>query len=183
MMTLEQLNKLHIEGAIGKLSDGNIKKFLLSCIDMFPEYFWTVPASNSKYHPEDERKLGGLVLHVRRLCVLTEEVVRLHELNLWERDVLLASCILHDSYARGIPPNVKQASDPFHPSYPEFMFPFNAFADRYIERRVYEEIMECVSAHSGRWSTNKLLRSNKKLPMLFHMIDYIGSRENIIVKV
>jgi hypothetical protein len=182
-MTLDEINKIYIDGEIGKLTDGNIKNFLLSCTPLFPEYFWTVPASVSKYHPEDERKLGGLVLHVRRLCRLTEEFVRMHSLNLWERDVLLSASILHDSFARGIPPYVKESSDPFHPSYVEYMFPFNAFADRYIERRVYDEIMECVSAHSGQWSTNKSLRSDRKLPVIFHTIDYLASRPNIIVSI
>lgn len=182
-MTTEEISKVYIDGEIGKLSDGNIKKFLLSCTSRFPDYFWTAPASVSKYHPEDERKLGGLVLHVRRLCRLTEDVVRMHSLNMWERDVLLSAAILHDSFARGIPPAVKESSDPFHPVYVEYMFPFNAFADRYIERKVYDEIMECVASHSGRWSTNKILQSNRKLPVLFHTIDYLGSRSNIKIDI
>lgn len=181
-MELHQINKLLIEGEIAKLHDGNIKKFLISCIDRFPDYFWEAPASNSKYHPDDERKPGGLVLHVRRLCKLTEDMVRLHGLNLWERDILLASCVLHDSFARGIPPRVSNGSDPFHPVYVQYQFPFNADADRFIERRVYEEIMECVSSHQGPWSPNLMLTSNRKLPVIFQTIDYIGSREHVKIE-
>ena len=178
-MELKDINKLHIEGEISKLTDSNVRKFLLSCVDRFPDYFWEAPSSNSKYHLEDERSPGGLVLHIRRLVRMTEHMVRFHNLNAWERDILLSACILHDSFSRGIPPRTLTFSDPLHPVYVEYMFPFNADADRFIERKVYEEIMECVSSHQGRFSPNLLLRSNRKLPMIFQMIDYIGSRENI----
>lgn len=178
-MELKEISKLHIEGELEKLTDGNIKKFLISSIDRFPDYFWEAPASNSKYHPKDERQPGGLVLHVRRLIRLTEHMVRFYNLNAWERDVLISACILHDSFSRGIPPRTLNYTDPLHPVYVEYMFPFNADADRFIEKRVYDEIMECVSSHLGRFSPNKLLQSNKKLPMIFQLIDYIGSRENV----
>ena len=183
IMTQKQINRLYIEGEIRKVSDGNIQKFLFACIDKFPEYFWTVPASVRDYHPEDEREEGGLVLHVRRLCKLTDDIVRMYELNMWERDILLSSCILHDAFSRGIPPNVRKSSDQLHPIYPEIMFPYNAFADRYIkDRRIYDEIMECVVSHMGRFSVSQSLRSNKKLPMLFHMMDYISSRTYIRIE-
>lgn len=181
-MEPSEVNKILIEGEIGKLSDGNIKKFLISCIDRFPDYFWEAPASNTKYHQEEERKPGGLVLHVRRLFRLTEDMVRLHNLNLWERDILLSACVLHDSFARGIPPRTLNYSDPLHPVYVAYSFPFNADADRFIERKVYEEIMECVSSHQGPWSPNEMLKSNRKLPVIFQTIDYIGSREHIKIE-
>jgi len=178
-MTPKEVNKLFIEGEIAKLHDGNIKKYLISCIDRFPDYFWEAPASNRRYHPEDERKEGGLVLHVRRLCRLTEDMARLHSLNAWERDILLSACILHDSFSRGIPPRTLTYSDPLHPVYVPHVFVFNADADRFIERRVYDEIMECVLSHQGPWSPNEMLKSNRKLPVIFQTIDYIGSREHI----
>lgn len=179
-MELEQITRLYIEGEIRKVSDGNIQKFLFSAIDKFPDYFWTAPASIRDYHPEDEREPGGLVLHVRRLCKLTEDLVRMYELNLWEKDILIAACILHDAFARGIPPNVRHASDQLHPLYPEIMFPYNAFADRFIkDKRIYDEIMECVACHQGRFGPSNMLRSNRKLPTLFQLVDYIGSRTYI----
>lgn len=177
------INKLLIEGEIRKITGADIQDFLFSAIEDFPEYFWEVPASRSKYHYPDEREKGGLVLHVRRLCKLTDDIVRMYELNKWERDVLLAACILHDSFSRGIPPNIKNASDALHPFYPELMFPYNAYADRYLkDERVYDEIMSCVASHSGRFSPIKSVISNKKLPTIFHMMDYIASRDYIKIE-
>lgn len=182
-MDLKEVNKIFIEGEIRKISDAGVQDFMFAAIKDFPEYFWTVPASRSKYHYPDERQDGGLVLHVRRLCKLTDDVVRMYRLNLWEKDVLIAASILHDSFSRGIPPNVKNASDPMHPYYPEMMFPYNAYADRYIkDHRIYEEIMTCVASHMGQWSPIKSAVSNKKLPTIFHMMDYIASRDYIKVE-
>jgi hypothetical protein len=184
-MELKEINKIFIEGEIrNKVTDAGIKDFLFAAINDFPDYFWTAPASRSKYHYPDERQEGGLVLHVRRMCKLTEDIVRMYELTLWEKDVLIAACILHDSFSRGIPPNVKNASDPLHPFYPEMMFPYNAYADRFIkDQRIYDEIMTCVASHMGRFSVVKSVVSNKKLPAMFHMIDYIASRTYVKIEI
>lgn len=183
MMTAAEINKLYIQGEAAKVSDKSLERFLLAAIDKFPDYFWTAPASISKHHPPDEREPGGLVLHTRRLCKLADDISRLHALNFWEKDVLIASCILHDSFARGLPNEVKTHSDPMHPLYPEFMFPYNAFADRYIkDKRIYDEIMLCVTSHLGRFSFSESMKSTKKLPLLFQLIDYVGSRDYIKIE-
>lgn len=176
-----ETNKLRIEQEMEKVADGNIFDFLKAAVEKFPDYFWEAPASNGKYHPPDERVRGGLVLHVRRLCALVDIMVRFHGLNLWERDVLIAACILHDSFARGVPPQTSNFSVAMHPLFPRQEFPFNGFADRFITRNIYDEIMECVESHMGPFSPSPLLQSKKKLPMLFQLIDHIGSRENVIV--
>lgn len=164
-----------------------LKNFLYQCVDKFPGYFWTAPASVQKYHYPDEREDGGLVLHTLRLCKLTEDMVRFHQLNYWENNVLIASCILHDSFARGVPPKDINISDPLHPIYVGLMFPYNAFADRFLPGKegklIYEEIMECVTSHLGQWSPARLLHSNRKLPSIFQTIDYIGSRTYIKVDI
>lgn len=182
-MSDSDTNRLRIEQEIEKVTEGGMFDFLKASLDRFPDYFWDAPASNGKYHPPDERQKGGLVLHVRRLCNLTETFVRFYSLNLWERDVLLAACILHDAFARGVPPNTANFSVAMHPLYPRQELPFNGFADKFLKENVYEEVMECVESHMGPWSPSPLLYSKKKLPTIFQLIDHIGSRENIIVEI
>lgn len=183
LLTIE-INKTFIVEEIKKISNSNIQEFLIEALKEFPEYFWTSPASIDKYHYPDERNKGGLVLHIRRLCKLIESFVVMQELNMWERDVLLAAAIFHDSFCRGIPPDTKGYSDPFHPLYPAERFPYNGYADRFIkDKKIYDEIMECVVSHSGKYSVHPILQSKKKLAMLFHMVDYIASRDYIMIKV
>jgi hypothetical protein len=177
-------NKIFIEEEIKKLSNGDLQNFLREAVKDFPEYFWTAPASLEKYHYPDERKRGGIVLHVRRLIKLIESFVVMQELNVWERDVLLAAAILHDSFARGIPPATKGYSDPFHPLYPAERFPYNGYADRFIkDKKIYDEIMDCVVAHLGKYSVHPIMYSKKKLATLFHMADYIASRDYIKIEI
>lgn len=177
-----EINKIRIDQEIDKVFDANLATFLRQAVLRFPDYFWTAPASNSKFHYPDEREQGGLVLHVRRLCRLVDDFVRLKDLNAWEKDVLIAACILHDSFSRGVPPNVANGSVPMHPLFPRQEIPFNTFADRYITRDVYEYIMECVESHLGIFSPSPLLHSKKKLPEIFQVIDHIGSRTNIKIE-
>jgi hypothetical protein len=179
-----QANKISIEEEIKKISNTNVQDFLRASVEDFPDYFWISPASLEKYHYPDERVKGGLVLHVRRVCKLIEAFVIMQELNMWERDVLLAAAILHDSFARGVPPATKGYSDPFHPLYPSERFPYNGYADRFIkDKKIYDEIMECVVSHSGRYSVHSLLYSKKKLATFFQMVDYIASRDFVMIEV
>lgn len=180
---LIESNKTFIEEEIRKVSSKGLQSFLRETVNDFPDYFWTVPASLEKYHYPDERKKGGLVLHVRRLCKITDSMVVLEQLNLWERDVLISSSILHDSFARGIPPNTKGYSDPFHPIYPIERFPYNGYADRFIEKKVYDEIMDCVVSHSGVHSIHPIMHSKKKLAKIFQTMDYLASRDYIKVEI
>jgi hypothetical protein len=179
-----QSNKAFIAEEIKKISNSNIRDFLNEAVSDFPDYFWISAASIEKYHYPDERNKGGLVLHVRRLCKLIESFVVMQELNMWERDVLLSAAILHDSFSRGVPPATKGYSDPFHPLYPSERFPYNGYADRFVkDKKIYDELMECVVSHSGRYSVHPILYSKKKLAMLFHMADYIASRDYIKIEV
>jgi len=183
-MDLSFTNKIFIQEEIKKIKNGDLIRFLEDAIERYPNYFWVSSASKEKYHPPDERKKGGLVLHVRRLCALTEHMVRLYELNYWERDVLLASSILHDAFSKGqTDKNKTSYSQPLHPLYVPMQFPFNGDADRFMDKKLYDEIMECVVSHSGRFSIHPLLNSNKKLPSIFQQMDYLASRENIIIDI
>lgn len=176
-------NKVFIEEEVKKIYDENLRNFIKECISDFPDYFWVVPASIEKYHYVDERSKGGLVLHVRRVCKLVESLVLHYELNMWERDVLIAAAILHDSFSRGIPPHTKGYSDVFHPFYPPERFPFNGYADRFhIDKKIYDEVMECVVSHLGRHSISPMMNSKKKLASIFQLADYVASRDYIKIE-
>lgn len=174
-------NKVFIEEEIKKIYDKKVQEFLRECVNDFPSYFWVVPASIDKYHYPDERIKGGLVLHVRRVCKVVDTLSDFHELNMWERDVLISAAIIHDSFARGIPPRTIGYSDTFHPLYPPERFPFNGYADRFIDKKIYDEIMECVVSHLGRHSVTPLMNSKKKLATIFQLADHMASRDYIKV--
>lgn len=183
-MQINYPKKLLIEET-DKIKSYEIKQFILSCIEDFPEYFWTAPASGTGiYHEEEENKPGGLVTHVRRLNRLIEDMTELHSLNIVERDILLAASILHDSWCKGWYENsTNKNTDMFHPLYVPQKFPFRGFADKYISESLYDEIILCVVSHSGKYSVTKALNVDKKLPRIFQTVDYLGSRTHIKIKI
>lgn len=168
-----------------KIKTHEIKLWIIECIEDFPDYFWTAPASGTGlYHEEEENTSGGLVTHVRRLNKLIDDMTEFHSLNLVERDILLSASILHDSWCKGWNSNsTNKNTDMFHPLYVPQKFPFKGFADRYFSESVYDEIMLCVVSHSGKYSVTKALHVDKKLPKIFQMVDYIGSRSHVKIKV
>lgn len=173
--------KQHI---LSKLHDESNKKFLELCMEDFPNYFWIAPSSGTgKYHPEDEFAEGGLVLHTRRVIKIAEDLCTMYELSYYERDVLLVAATLHDSWSKGLDSDtINYMSDSFHPLYPAQMFPFNGYSAQFIPERTWEDIMGCVVSHMGRWSVNKWLNIDKKLPNLLKIADYMASRRHIKVE-
>lgn len=166
-----------------KVKDEGIKKFTLACIDDFPNYFWSAPASGSgKYHPPDERIEGGLYLHTKRVVKVVEDLSRMHELSYYERDVLISAALLHDSFCKGLddtPENMM--TDAYHALYPTQMFPYKGFSSGFLPERVWDDIMACVVSHMGRWSIVKWMDVDKKLCNILKTADYIASRSHIIV--
>jgi hypothetical protein len=43
--------------------------------------------------------------------------------------------------------------------------------------------MDCVVAHLGKYSVHPIMYSKKKLATLFHMADYIASRDYIKIEI
>jgi len=176
--------KVGLKNELIHFTDSGIQRFVDSCIEDFPEYFWKAPASGTgKYHDEEENQEGGLVTHTRRVIRVVEELANFYALNFWETDILRAAAILHDSFCKGLNGKTENINtDVFHPLYVRFSFPFIGYAERFIDEKVYEEIMLCVEAHSGRWSVSKALNIDKKLPNIFKIADYIASRRSIKVQ-
>lgn len=173
--------KQGLEEELEKFTDLSIRGFVQGCIEDFPTYFWTAPASGTgQWHDEEENLEGGLVTHTKRVVRLVEELSHFYGLNYWERDVLIAAAILHDSWCKGLQSSTERtATDVFHPMYVQFRFPYMAYGQNFIDEKTYDEIMLCVVAHSARWSVNKSLNIDKKLPNIFKLADYIGSRKGI----
>jgi len=58
-------------------------------------------SSTGKYHPPDEIRPEGMVIHIKRCVALAPDIARLFNFNAIEEDILIGACILHDLYKRG----------------------------------------------------------------------------------
>lgn len=178
-----QLRKALLLGDItNKIKDRSRKKFLEECIERFPSYFWIAPSSGSgKYHPSDEHGDGGLFLHTRRVVKVCEHLSVMENLNERDRDILIIAAVLHDSFAKGRKGSYSHSSDKYHPLYPVEYFPYSGFGEKYLQEEEYDDIMEAVVSHMGRFSVTKSLVSKEKIPYLLQVADYLTSRKDIIV--
>ena len=156
----------HFDYELSKFTDEGIKNFVRKCIEDYPGYFWTAPASGTgKYHDEEENGEGGLIVHTKRVLKLAEELSIFYGLNYWETDIIFAASILHDSWCKGLNSSTdRTGTDVFHPLYVQHRFPYLGYGEGTIDERTYDEIMLCVSSHSARWSVAKQLNVDKKLP-------------------
>ena len=166
------------------IENEELRKLIINFFDSeVPDSFWTKPASSSgKYHPPFAAGEGGLVRHTLKAVEAAEELLVLQQFKGYDKDMIIASLLLHDSfkYKDGADYTMlnhpEKASDKFlefakkQPSYNE---------NEYIIR----DICYCIRWHMGQWSTKKL--KEKEIPPSFlyehinfvQLCDYIASRE------
>ncbi len=88
---------MHLEDEISHIDDDNLRVAVATCVEDYWEKMKILSASTSgKYHPPEERGPGGMVLHIRRMCNLAIQLDRHLALSMYEKDLLIAGCILHD---------------------------------------------------------------------------------------
>jgi len=129
-----------------------------------PKEFWTRESSR-KHHPLDERAKGGLLLHTRRVMKLASAVAEaVFPENSPFHDYFVAAAMLHDIF-QGEKSHPEKAADLICNS-SEFPLP--------------KEIANLVRYHMGRWG----ISTSTEIPhVLFHVVDYIASREWVKIDV
>lgn len=100
------MNRLEIfNKELGLIKNPEIRKFVESCLEESPEYFFHVAASSTgKYHPAYALGEGGLVRHTQAATRIAYELFRteMFRYDSDEQDIILASLILHDTYKHGV---------------------------------------------------------------------------------
>jgi len=89
---------------IKEIGDESIRNFVRQALDNAPEGFWKDASSASgKYHPLENQGTGGIIRHTIKCAVLTKDLLRFVNLSEKEKDIILASVILHDIKKHGEP--------------------------------------------------------------------------------
>ena len=179
-------NQLNEE--IEMICDPEIKRLVRIVLDKAPESFWTIAASSTgKYHPEYAAGERGLIRHTKAVVRIADHICTWttkfsEECNIG-RDIIIAACILHDTYK--VPDGEK---------YTRFNHPILATKAIIDERHQFDEdftdiickIADAVSSHMGRWNT-PYRGNDKDLPLphtpygkIVSLSDYLASRKEII---
>lgn len=178
-------NKEIFKEEIELISNNDLRGFIIDRLDKIPSYFWTVPASTSgKHHPKLDLGEGGLVRHTKSCVQIGLDLLRsevLVEDNEYNKDVIIASLLLHDSYKCG---NGDTSHTEFlHPLMATIQF-CNVITNDLPFKILLSDVSKCISSHMGKWNSNSNYYSTLPIPennlqKLVHLADYIASRKYI----
>lgn len=161
-------------------------------IEEVPEYFW-VARSSKNYHPPDERGLGGLWLHTKRVFfawTMIENTLRaMNVIDAVDAQSARSAALLHDAfkydrypenddredyhpYALGRLSNVRSGTIPEH----------DVLMADVIENEsdLSDRVADCVRTHGGSpsWTVHSGPRPSDDLTLGLHMADLIASNQH-----
>jgi len=199
------------------IANGDLKNIVINTLNASPKCIQVIPASSSgRYHPsadiivgefDDNGELishGGLVNHT---VAVTGIAISLMESNVFRdminakneshlnlcKDIVIASCILHDCMKPDDTPKHKtvfdhplRASKLFVNCATEYITNNNLTGDDldYLKNTI-PMIVRCIESHMGKWSTApyakgiKLPEPMTPIENYVHMCDYLASRKFI----
>ncbi len=94
-----------LSGEIERINSEDIKMFAVLALMHADPKFWTAPCSSTgKYHPPEDQGEGGIIRHLIKGTAVVEEFARRARFSPLERDIAIASFLLHDICKQGAPP-------------------------------------------------------------------------------
>ena len=145
-----------------------------------PDYFWTDGASASgKYHPKMSQGEGGLVRHTKAVVMFADELLRMSSYAYMKeeyKDYVIAACILHDTAKYGISEYDKKE---YKNHAINAVKAFADYAERVMNYKPSEFLLNAMASHMGQWSTEKEDRPFTNIDRCVHMADYMASRSFI----
>ena len=155
-----------------------IKDFVIDMLTKVPEYFFTIAASSTgKYHPSYTLGRGGLVRHTKAAVRVAHELVLTYDFNDYEKDIIYASLILHDTCKNG---------KVYESEFTKSTHPIDAVSlilDYYgnSNEEYVADICNCILTHMGRFNWDFKTREivlplpETELQNFVHLCDYIVS--------
>lgn len=181
-----------LQDEIEMIKDSRLQKAVKYCISPRQELLKIYPASiGGTYHPPEERGPGGLVLHIRRMVYMLSNLANHLGLMEIERDILLTCAFLHDIS------NVDLSSvdnygkvERNHKMYSAWHGNLSAqIATTYLRLAGFEDtdeilliIQGIIQSHMGHWYPGFRQPINNNLELIFSVVDYIDTRENVHVE-
>jgi HD superfamily phosphohydrolase YqeK len=177
----EKSKKQVFEKTLALIKNNETRKWVKETLDIFPEYFWTQPASSTgKYHPACALSTSGLLIHTKRVVWFALKFISAfgNEINDETRDNVIAACILHDGCKGG---KGKGSYEDYvnHPILVEKYY--KGYAGDKLEPW-QQEIFTLIRYHMGPWtpeSVKKPLEKYTKLEFIVYLADFLASRKDL----
>lgn len=163
---------------IEDIKDTNIQNFLIDVFNSADKEFWVEASSSSgKYHPAEDNGPGGLIRHVLKSAEVGKELSRFFDLNEKNKDIVLASCLLHDIKKNGNPWGERT-------DFEHGLIAYNWLKEfKLKDVSSKNKILSCVRYHMSRWTQPEEERIRAMKPTLNERIvqlsDYLASRKGM----
>ena len=160
-----------------------VKDFTIKALDLVPEYFYAIPASQSgKYHPSYSLGDGGLVRHERGAIRIAKELMRMEEYSFTdiEKDCIFSALFLHDGIKLGLDGGEKMISE--HPVVMKEFLLNNDELKTMLPKELLDIISGNIETHMGQWNTNRegvviMRKPETRMEKFVHLCDYLASRK------
>lgn len=156
-----------------------------------PDYVWLARAS-ANHHPPDERGLGGLWIHIKRVftayTMLEPTFRELGAIDSFEANCARAAVLLHDAFKYGrYPRRIEQETVDGHDyaddrlaHVPEYTQPnHDVQMAAYVreETDMPDEVARAVESHGGStsWGSHEGPSPSDDLELLVHLADLVAS--------
>lgn len=178
------MNKIEVfNDEINYIKSSKYKENLKIILEMLPDYFFHVQASSTgKYHPSFALGDSGLIRHTKVAVRIAHELLEnnsISNFNNDEKDLIIISLILHDSFKHGITEEKYTRFD--HPLIVGNFLKENRNKFTLTDKEL-EFIINNIASHMGEW--NKDYQGNEILPLpktkserFVHMCDYLSSKK------
>jgi 23S rRNA maturation-related 3'-5' exoribonuclease YhaM len=169
---------------ISYINLSNIKQFVSNALLTIPDYFFEIPASSTgKYHPSYALGTGGLVRHTKAAVGIAYELFRVEMFKYTdeEKDCIIASLILHDTYKSGLNHSTFTVTE--HPIIAVEQFSQNDELTSLLSENQKNIIFDCIAHHMGQWTQDYkskrdvLEKPETKISKFMHLCDYLASRK------
>ena len=173
-----------LEPEVSLIADAAIKDWTVATLEKAPKYFYTGAASSTgKYHPNCTLKVGGLIVHVKRVVYLANRLCSGFGITGIDRDIVLSGAILHDiaKTGKGGPGSYQDYQN--HPLNTEQYHAL--FADKALQPSV-NKIKGCIRNHMGLWTPDgakKPLSEYTPLELVVYLSDYLATTKDLVTPV
>ncbi len=176
---------------------GDVKEHVIGMfIDMVPPYFWLARASES-YHTADERGLGGLWLHTKRVYAAYRMMEPTYQalglLDDFEQNCARAAVLLHDGYkygGRGMSGGEKRQDDAAHGYADGLLEDLPAHTVRDHDEKMAnkirkwsdlpDDVARIVETHGGstEWASHAGPSPRNDVELLVHLADMLAADDS-----
>ena len=163
---------LHLQ--VRQIRNEELRSIVERVLEKVPDAYW-VRESSKKYHPVDERGLNGSLRHTLKVTRLVSKLVDTIEHNQDQKDLLIASAILHDCLRHGIDGKA-QWTVKNHP-----LLVRELIKECNIKSDWAESLCILIEGHMGLFGTPPVTPL-ANLGTILHFADYIAAQVDIEVR-